>query len=241
MKHFKRYFNILLSIALLTLMFTTPVSAKEKNPVVNEIAGCQSTSNAQSVLESVYSQTFEVTEKQKQALILKAKNDLATLTTITQPHISEGVSLAYDQAIVRGTSIADITEYAVVLPMVGQIEKGSSYSLVYSTDGDLVRTIETQFIDVDEEFGNVKAWLDGNLLVDERIEKESQFQTYSFWSCMNDCLADQGIAAWALAGLGILCGALCAVTFGTGCVICIQGSGLVFATTIDYCLGQCGP
>lgn len=58
-----------------------------------------------------------------------------------------------------------------------------------------------------------------------------------FWSCFNSCLASQGVAAWAIAALAILCGS-CEWT-GVTCILCLTAVKIGFVSEISYCLGQC--
>ncbi|MBT2292784.1 hypothetical protein J7E73_27360 [Paenibacillus albidus] len=46
----------------------------------------------------------------------------------------------------------------------------------------------------------------------DKIDLAPKVGVQSFWSCMNNCLASQGVAAWAITVLGILCAAGCAAT-----------------------------
>ncbi|MFJ7970990.1 hypothetical protein [Psychrobacillus sp. NPDC096389] len=61
-----------------------------------------------------------------------------------------------------------------------------------------------------------------------------------WWSNFNDCLASQGIAAWAITSLSVICGLACIGTAGAGCVPCLLGAGLLTEGVIAYCIGMAG-
>ncbi|MBA2682844.1 MAG: hypothetical protein H0U76_31180 [Ktedonobacteraceae bacterium] len=59
-------------------------------------------------------------------------------------------------------------------------------------------------------------------------------------SCIQQCLASQGIAAWIVVLIGVVCGVACASTLGLGCFICLGSIALISGGVIGWCLGQCG-
>ena len=59
-----------------------------------------------------------------------------------------------------------------------------------------------------------------------------------WWNEMNSCLASQGIAAWAVALVSVVCGVACAATLGAGCIACLGGISFISGTVIgEYCIG----
>ena len=59
----------------------------------------------------------------------------------------------------------------------------------------------------------------------------------SWISCMNDCLASQGVAGWAIAVFAVVCGAAC--TTIALCPVCIEGPLLAYTVQISYCMKKC--
>ncbi|WP_167345620.1 hypothetical protein [Paenibacillus riograndensis] len=53
------------------------------------------------------------------------------------------------------------------------------------------------------------------------------------------CLASQGVAAWAITLLGILCAAGCAATAGLSCYVCLAAADIGAGSAVGYCLAQC--
>lgn len=72
------------------------------------------------------------------------------------------------------------------------------------------------------------------------IKGKNNVSAQGWWSCFNDCLASQGVAAWAIALLASICGIACAVTVGTGCFVCLGGVTFITSGVIGYCGGYCG-
>lgn len=60
-----------------------------------------------------------------------------------------------------------------------------------------------------------------------------------FWGCFNNCLASQGIAAWAITALSVACGVVCVGTVGVGCLACLAGGGAVTTYTVTWCFNKC--
>lgn len=61
------------------------------------------------------------------------------------------------------------------------------------------------------------------------------FDIGCWWNQMNSCLASQGIAAWAVALVSVVCGVACAATLGAGCIACLGGISFISGAVIGYC------
>jgi hypothetical protein len=137
----------------------------------------------------------------------------------------------------------------------------SYFVIVFDENGNQAYYNETKIIGDDVNYtAEVEVYNDGNLAKKEHLELEKEdFTTASdnekvangnslssffkpikasagFWSDFNKCLADKGIAAWAITAMSIGCGLACAGTLGAGCVPCLLGLGLITEGVVSYCV-----
>ncbi|MDN5668046.1 MAG: hypothetical protein L0G87_06580 [Renibacterium salmoninarum] len=83
-----------------------------------------------------------------------------------------------------------------------------------------------------------------NLVTKDNATGQSQITNASIqtvgmdWGKLNSCLNSLGINWAILAGLGIICGAACAVTAGAGCLICLSGASGFWGGSIGVCVQQ---
>jgi hypothetical protein len=129
---------------------------------------------------------------------------------------------------------------AVRFDLVGPgLDPLSSVSVIYNTDMTVSSTIETQLTGDGKGGGRIDLWQDGIYTFGQSITAEEASsvvgeatsdrlattqklkRTGNFFTDLNNCLAAQGIAAWALALLSAACAAVCVFTAGLGCVACI--------------------
>lgn len=68
---------------------------------------------------------------------------------------------------------------------------------------------------------------------------EGEISAQGWLSCMNTCLANQGLSNWAIGVFAALCGAACGTIIL--CAACIEGPLLVYSVQIMNCLEDCGP
>lgn len=60
------------------------------------------------------------------------------------------------------------------------------------------------------------------------------------WSCFRNCLINMmGVPTWLIGLAGAVCSAVCVLTVGTGCVVCLQGVLIAYGAEIAFCLGYC--
>lgn len=109
----------------------------------------------------------------------------------------------------------------------------------------------TEFIATspDNNKRDVKLWINEELRFDQTIDKSdaniktSEIKPKVSWSCINDCLASQGIASWILYMAGIACAATCTIagpiTGGSACWACINGLGMIDVQQFFYCTDRC--
>lgn len=155
--------------------------------------------------------------------------------------------------------------YSIVYSLTGEnVESNSNLSYLYDKDSKL---LSTQYsVAIENENGDIQAniYTDNsktfeiNTSKDKETNQENITSVFkfsengekqnitrsiagakSFWSCFNSCLSSQGIAAWAVAAIGIACAGICAGTAGVGCIPCIHVAGILADATIAYCVGKC--
>ncbi|MBD5382582.1 hypothetical protein ACR8AL_14840 [Clavibacter sepedonicus] len=64
------------------------------------------------------------------------------------------------------------------------------------------------------------------------------YQRGDWWGNFNECLSNAGIAAWVITGISIACAAICVVTFGAGCLVCLGAASAGFSGTVTFCIGM---
>ncbi len=122
----------------------------------------------------------------------------------------------------------------------------SGYSVFFDASGRVVASGEIVLNQITEYSGRITMWQDGGKLVDTVVEDPSrpqqvepgQTQAAFSWDKLNSCLANAGIAAWAITAIGVACGAACVATVGIGCIICATAVSGIAGTTIGTCVGQ---
>lgn len=150
------------------------------------------------------------------------------------------------------------TVYFVYYPILGEA-KDSNYIIVMDNEGNKIE--EQLLIGLNETVGKVHAIylvngvkkLDGIINFQGKFVSGSQVtstgkvidlstpssNTLGFWSCLNDCLASKGVAAWAITALGIICAGGCAATAGVGCLACLAAADIGAGTVVGLCTSQC--
>jgi hypothetical protein len=138
------------------------------------------------------------------------------------------------------------------------VEEQTSISAFFDASGNLVGLTEFAFRANSENSGSVKVWSDDQLLVDQVVTAPtsqtpeittrsnasgSQLQTYhkgDWWGNFSQCLSNAGVAAWVITGLSIACSAVCVVTVGIGCPVCLGAASAGFGGTVGFCIQQAG-
>lgn len=189
--------------------------------------------------DSLSSLTQDVNEKEKNQLLKKTR-ELLKEGSIT--NFPEETKAEYKESVVRKYETEDKEiRYIVTVPLHGgKIEKLSTVTIEYDQNINYVDTTEILISDVDETYGNVTVYKLGKKLLDQNINKEegNEIQA-SFWSCLNNCLASQGIAGWTITALSIACGLACAGTAGLGCIVCLAALTAGAEWVIANCVYSC--
>lgn len=123
-------------------------------------------------------------------------------------------------------------------------ESGVSYFFdsdsKFLESGEIVLTPQTQ------TSGKVQLWQGQSKVLDRVVEDPNQSKSSGTgtarvgfnWDTFNSCLSNAGIASWAIAAIGVACGAACAATVGVGCVVCATSTAGITGSTIGTCAGQ---
>lgn len=131
----------------------------------------------------------------------------------------------------------------------------SGVSFYFDESGNLLSYGEVLFKEKTPTSGSITFWQDGKYIIHKEVAQPSSgksntqlasynqnknlMQTAGFnWKTFNDCLSQQGIASWAIAAIGVACGAACAATAGIGCIICATSVAGITGGTIGHCAGK---
>ena len=145
----------------------------------------------------------------------------------------------------------------VQLLLRGQaVAQPSSFTAVYDESGQLVSTQQILLREVGSEHqGRLTLWSDGAERLDMIVHESGATMPYESWheagsSNVDDsqvqplgwsfkkfrqCLNRMGVANWVVTAISIVCAVACALTFGTGCIICIAGVASIHSTILFYC------
>lgn len=67
-------------------------------------------------------------------------------------------------------------------------------------------------------------------------EVSLQYTSGDWWGNFNECLSSAGIAAWVVTGIAIACAAICIITIGTGCLVCLGAASAGYSGTVSSCI-----
>ncbi|UYO06419.1 hypothetical protein [Paenibacillus sp. PSB04] len=173
---------------------------------------------------------------------------------------SNELKLDYEKQHIMKAEKNGETAIFVYYPIIGgESQKDSQYIMVFDNNGKnldniLMLGLKNKNGDIQsfaksggKEVLNAVIKSDGKVISGTSIHSNGEIQdlskptmqVFGFWSCLNDCLASQGVAAWAITALGIICAAGCAATAGLGCYVCLAGADIAAGSVVGYCWGQC--
>ncbi|MEF9875229.1 MAG: hypothetical protein RR778_16180 [Glutamicibacter sp.] len=135
-------------------------------------------------------------------------------------------------------------------------DEGSFAVAVVDAAGDVVQSFaQVQATYTSDSTAEVKQWVDGSLLKQWTVEAtpEAEAQAAKALSAMSPegssvgvaaagnegvikCLNALGISTMAALVIISTCAAFCAVTVGTGCIICVAGFTAVAGASVGQCL-----
>ena len=190
--------------------------------------------------------------EQSSAIIDKMNDEL-------QSH-SDSIRVEQTERHIMKVQQGSVTSYFSYYPIKGDdVEKDSRYVIVFNKKGKVVNEYLLLGLKADANQTETIVKRDGVTVVDALISSEGNIVSgtvihsngeiqhfdettvvpQSFWSCLNDCLASQGIAAWAITALGILCAVACVGTAGLGCFGCLLAADIGAGAVVGYCVGIC--
>jgi hypothetical protein len=219
--------------------------------------------NAQNGVKSIGSEMFTVMpDKDVIKLKLDQNEEINKRLSSIESNLANYKKEAHLVKEKRYTLKANIgaeTNSLVFYPISGGVEKDSKYYLIINSAGQIVS--EVLLLGIKDEKGLIRSIVNqnGSVIFDTLMTEKGEIQAgfaitsdgvkheYSntmltpkgFWSCFNNCLASQGIAAWAVTTISILCAVSCAATFGVGCAVCLGGITVVSGSVVGYCSGTC--
>jgi hypothetical protein len=210
---------------------------------------------ASAPLRKVYdnAQAFHQTYREesgpaKVRVLTRIKNSIDQGDTVV--HLPSGARLAANEAMVY--SGPDATS-AAVIPLVGAGLIAPSALIVQFGAKSTMTTTERQFRPLSGDSGRTSVWLNGALKADKVVTNGGQITVpaesvpaetppvqiqSSFWSRFVDCLNSAGVPSWLITGISIACAAICLLSAGTACPLCIIGASGVFIATINACIAQ---
>jgi hypothetical protein len=162
---------------------------------------------------------------------------------LSDPTVSDGAII--DDA---RTSVLKVGAGYVVRSGLGGdgVDRLSSRSVVFDADGAKTGTVEYLFRADGAGGGSLDVFQDGEHRYGQSISASDADRTVhaaqnelrganDFWQRLNSCLANQGVASWAVALIAGACAAVCFFTAGLGCAACI-GAVIGFPSGV---IGSC--
>lgn len=214
-----------------------PSVIRPASPANSFISPVSSSGSVENKVNEFQKNTAPVNQAKLEALIKTA--------AVGQIKTSSGEVLAPDHAFASKT---DQGYFMLRIPFKDKpnLLAESGYSVFFDTSGKVVASGEMILDQITEYSGRIAVWQDGTKLVDKVVEdpnrpqqvEPGQAQTAFSWDKLNSCLANAGIAAWAITAIGVACGAACAATVGIGCIVCATAISGIAGSTIGTCVGQ---
>ena len=242
-KKFRRSQKVAIGAAsvslLLTLMTALPANASEGTVIVPPV---QSQLSVSQIQDSVT--TGKAQEHSWNALSKKETQSLRDQYVASGAIASSGLSFALEKSeawrVDGGLEILRIP----VNPGQGVTEQ-TSVSVFFDSSESLVGTTEFEFTPVSGVSGTVRVWANGELTMDQLVsapaagtkgEVSLQYTRGDWWGNFNECLSSAGIAAWVVTGIAIACAAICIITIGAGCLVCLGAASAGYSATVSSCI-----
>ena len=129
--------------------------------------------------------------------------------------------------------------FSIVGSMAGlfRLNDRENVSFYYQINGQTIADLE--ITREGEVLGGKVFDLDGN---EQKFSKQNLITSYGvggWWNCMNSCLSWSGVPLYLIAGLSIVCGAVCVVTVGLACGACIAAALGAWSGVGAFCLVEC--
>ncbi|QTG74993.1 hypothetical protein [Trueperella pecoris] len=149
---------------------------------------------------------------------------------------------------------AQVHEYdkqsLVSVPFKGREDLEIVNRVVFFFEGDEIRVSEIYMTILDEYTFRIRHWMDSELILDrigtrdqaaEESSAEGEIAVQNVgmnWKVLDRCLSNQGVGSWALAGISLVCGGVCAATAGLGCPACIAFATGFGGAFVEKCVRQ---
>lgn len=135
------------------------------------------------------------------------------------------------------------------------VEQQTSITAFFDDAGKLIDTTEFMFKATSPASGTVHAWAGGKTVLNQYVSAPGarssmslsskgesistmDYQRGDWWGNFNQCLSNAGIAAWVITALSIACAAICVVTAGAGCLVCLGAGSAGVSFTVTFCIGM---
>ena len=161
----------------------------------------------------------------------RSVNDLKEAKDVEGNHKAKLLEIAYaafdkNAVLEQGQSINKESTIVKQLPStLDGAAKGSVITAALSADGKVEQIYQISLKEESPTSGHLKTYADGKIDKDQQVTADETTLEGMDWNGFNDCLASAGIAAWAITGLSVVCGAACIATAGSGCILCIAAAG----------------
>lgn len=125
----------------------------------------------------------------------------------------------------------------------------SAVNVFFDGQGKKLDTIEFNFVPVSATSGEVRTWLNGDLISNQLAEAPvadesatddgmatAGYTKGDWWGNFLQCMNSAGAAGWLVTAITIACAAICVVTLGAGCVVCIAGAAGTTGGVVGACI-----
>lgn len=149
-----------------------------------------------------------------------------------------GKQLNFDEAVV--VEYKETGNYGVAIRYFSKDEvlDVSNLTLIFDKFNNLLRYQELVVEASSQNEVSYKYFIENEEVNSGTLDTtDSELSTQSWLSCMNTCLANQGLSNWAIGLFAALCAAACGTVIL--CAACIEGPLLVYSTQIMYCINHC--
>lgn len=184
------------------------------------------------------SEVIEVIDSKKKDEFISTAKTLVNQDKINL-HLSKD-DLDFDNAVVNKNT--EDSNYIVAIPykIKKSIKETSAITLVFDKEKDFLRYQELIVEEQDSSSVIYRYYIDNEETATGTTPiSEGEVSAQGWLSCMNTCLANQGLSNWAIGVFAALCGAACGTIIL--CAACIEGPLLVYSVQIMNCLEDCGP
>ncbi|WP_104479793.1 hypothetical protein V5P93_003356 [Actinokineospora auranticolor] len=166
-------------------------------------------------------------------------------------HVPAGTTLAYGAAKGYQSDRASIVMIPLSHP---SLVAPSVLSVSFNANGARQNYTETQFQPLSADSGNVFSWTDGALKVSKTAYSDGRVTEVgaapgksalnsvesSWFDRFLDCMSRMGVSSWIIAGIAVICGAVCIATAGLACTACIVAAYGSLGGVVSFCAAEAG-